>query len=136
MHRKPVISLLLTSSLSLIFIFVFISREHSDIIVITETQSKKFELKTLSNDFLDQAVFKRKDKIKSCFENKISYGYITVKMTISRSGSNKIHFLESDLKENGAIQCIMILLEKIKFPSFKGFKIARTYTLNILPKGK
>ena len=76
---------------------------------------KDNQLKTLTNDFLDQAILKRKNKIKSCFKNKKDYGTLTFEMTVLRSGSNRIRLIDSDLKERGAIQCIFFLLEKIKF---------------------
>ena len=131
--------MLFFSGLSLIFIFFFISKEPSNTIILNEASLKKnrlktSSLKTLSNDFLDQAVFRRKSQIESCLKNKKAYGALTFEMTVLNSGSNKIRLIESHLENRGALQCIIVLLEKIRFPSFKDTQILRTYAIQILPK--
>ena len=79
-------------------------------------------------------MFRRKSQIESCLKNKKSYGALSLEMTVFNSGSNKIRLIQSHLENRGALQCIVVALERIRFPSFKGAEILRTYTIQILPK--
>ena len=83
---------------------------------------------TLSDAFLDQAVFKRKKALTRCIHSHIK-GTVHLEMIVFPSGSNKINLIQSTLNRPGAVKCTFSILERIKFPSFKGPKIIRFYTL-------
>lgn len=116
------------------FIFQFISQESSSVIVLKEESLKQSKNEILPNELLDQAVFRRKDKIQLCLKEKKIYGQISLKMSVSQSGLSDIQLIESDLNDRGAIQCIIFLLKRIKFPAFKGTPIFRVYTIKFVQK--
>lgn len=127
MTQKAAFVLMVFSLLSASFVFwillYFLNNKEEIILSIPKEVSL-----TLSNSFLDQAVFKRKRTLTKCIHPHIK-GTVYLEMIVLPSGSNKINLLQSTMNRPGAVKCILSILEKIKFPSFKGPKIIRLYTL-------
>ncbi len=88
-----------------------------------------------TNSYIDQAIATQKNLFQKCQTNSIrnkkqSKGHVVAGLTISPSGLvSEAKLLNTDFKDLELPNCAMDVIRRIKFPSYKGDEIVRSYPL-------
>lgn len=88
-----------------------------------------------SNAFIDQTIATQKNLFQKCQTNSIrnkkqSKGHVVAGITISPSGHvSEAKLLNTDFKDLDLANCAIDVIRRIRFPSYKGDEIVRSYPL-------
>ena len=94
------------------------------------------EHETLSNDYIDEMIVSRQAQLQKCWLSRIKdkpdkKGQILIQFEISRRGKVKeLKVADSSLSDESLQKCVLTVIERITFRSFKGPEISVSYPIN------
>lgn len=110
----------------------------SDEAVEKTADEKSFgaEPDTLSNEYIDEMIVSRQSQLQKCWlsrlkENPNLKGQITLQFDISRRGKVRdLRVTDSTIEDDVLKRCVVSVVERIPFRSYKGQEISLSYPIN------
>lgn len=100
-----------------------------------ETTSFAGEPETLSNEYIDEMIVARKNQLQKCWLGRLKdkpglKGQLVLQIEISRRGKVKdVRVTDSTLGDESLNKCVMTVVERIPFRSFRGAEISLSYPI-------
>lgn len=94
------------------------------------------EPETLSNEYIDEMITSRQNQFQKCWLSRLkdspdSKGQITLQFEISRYGKVKdVRVSDTNLQDENLKKCVIAVIERISFRTFKGSEIDLTYPIS------
>jgi hypothetical protein len=94
------------------------------------------EPETLSNEYIDEMITSRQNQFQKCWLSRLkdspdSKGQITLQFEISRYGRVKdVRISDTNLQDENLKKCVIAVVERISFRTFKGSEIDLTYPIS------
>ncbi len=94
------------------------------------------EPETLSNEYIDEMIVARQGQLQKCWITRLKdqpnqRGQITVQFEITRRGKIRdLRVTDSTLDDEALKRCVLNVVERITFRSFKGQEISLSYPIN------
>ena len=104
---------------------------------VLDEQVSSIEPETLSNEYIDDSISRKQIQLQKCWlsrvkSSSVQKGKLVVQFEISRRGKVKdTKIIDSDFNDETLHNCIVGVIERINFRSFKGPEISLSYPIQL-----